>query len=261
MNASTPDRPLPDRPFFELSGFKFRLWPIILAAVLMQAMLWPAREAARWLFKQYPAWFHDQVWAFVGVAEVFQIAVGLLAVLAMRRLLPKADPHLRWPPGRSYIGIALFTGVILAVIMLVADYWPQLLAHEAPQGGYEMTPVGIPGWLAVMLAAGPNEEIVFRGVLVGMLTVLVPGRVRMGRLDLPVGGVIVGLLFGAAHYKSFFIDPLYQAIAQQLYAFGFGLTYVWLMERSRSLLAPMIAHGLSDFLEVGAVMLLTAAWG
>lgn len=47
---------------------------------------------------------------------------------------------------------------------------------------------------------------------------------------------------------------------QQLYAFGFGLTYVRLMERSRSLVAPMIAHGLSDMLEVGAVMLLSVAW-
>jgi membrane protease YdiL (CAAX protease family) len=33
--------------------------------------------------------------------------------------------------------------------------------------------------------------------------------------------------------------------AQQLYAFAFGIVYAWLMERSRSLLAPMIAHGLS----------------
>jgi hypothetical protein len=31
------------------------------------------------------------------------------------------------------------------------------------------------------------------------------------------------------------------------------------MERSRSLVAPMIAHGLSDMLEVGAVMLLSVA--
>jgi membrane protease YdiL (CAAX protease family) len=50
-------------------------------------------------------------------------------------------------------------------------------------------------------------------------------------------------------------------VAQQIYAFAWGLAYVWLMERSRSLLAPMIAHGLSDAVEVGAVMALMAAWG
>jgi membrane protease YdiL (CAAX protease family) len=101
---------------------------------------------------------------------------------------------------------------------------------------------------------------VFRGVLVGMLTVLIPGRVRLGRFELPVSGFIVGLLFSAAHYRSFFDGPLRQAVAQQLYAFAFGLTYVWLMERSRSLLAPMIAHGLGDALEVAAVMVLSLAW-
>jgi membrane protease YdiL (CAAX protease family) len=80
------------------------------------------------------------------------------------------------------------------------------------------------------------------------------------RLELPVSGVVVALLFSAAHVESFFTGPLGQAIAQQLYAFGFGLIYVWLMERSRRLLAPMIAHGVGDMLEVGAVMLLSVAW-
>jgi membrane protease YdiL (CAAX protease family) len=248
------------RPWFEVVGLRFRLWPIVLAGVLMQGLLWPAREAARWIFKHDEAVFHHQVWAFVGLAELLQAGAGLLAVLVLRRVLPRADAHLRWPPGRSDVPLAILVGGVMALIMLIADYWPQLLARTAPDGGYEMTAIGIPGWLAVMFAAGPNEEIVFRGVLVGMLTVLVPGRVRCGRLEVPVSGVIVGLLFGGAHYRSFVVDPLHQAIAQQLYAFGFGLTYVWLMERSRSLLAPMIAHGLSDLLEVGAVMLMSVAW-
>ncbi|SFA71935.1 hypothetical protein SAMN04515620_101323 [Collimonas sp. OK607] len=250
----------PGRPLFQITGFQFRLWPIVLAAILMQAMLWPAREGARWLFKREADFFHHQIWAFVGLAELFQITVGLAAILLMRRWLPQADSNLRWPPARSYVGLALLIGVGMAAIMLVADYWPQLISHTAPRHDYEMTAVGIPGWLAVMFAAGPNEEIVFRGVLVGMLTVLVPGRVRLGQFEIPVSGVIVSLLFGAAHYGSFFSDPLYQAIAQQLYAFAFGLTYVWLMERSRSLLAPMIAHGVGDLLEVAAVMLLSVIW-
>jgi membrane protease YdiL (CAAX protease family) len=251
----------PRRPFFEVTGLKFRLWPILLAAVLMQAMLWPAREAARWVFKHSLDLFHHQVWAFVGLAELFQIVCGLVGVLVLRRLLPQADSHLRWPPGGTYAGLAALVGASMAAIMLVADYWPQLLTLTAPQHSYEMTAVGVPGWLGVMFAAGPNEEIIFRGVLVGMLTVLVPGRIRIGRLDLPFSAVIMGLLFAAAHYNSFLVDPLHQAIAQQVYAFGFGLTYVWLMERSKSLLAPMIAHGLSDTLEVGAVMLLSVLWG
>ena len=70
----------------------------------------------------------------------------------------------------------------------------------------------------------------------------------------------VALMFGLAHWQSFVVDPLHQAIAQQLYAFAWGLIYVWLMERSRSLLAPMIAHGLGNFTEVAIVIALNAAW-
>src|SRR3569623_3253740 len=125
--------PAPRRPFFEITGFRFRLWPILLAAVLMQAMLWPAREAARWVFKHNPDLFGRQVWAFVGLAELFQLICGLLGVLLLRRLLPQAETHLRWPPGRSYVGLAVAIGAAMAAIMLVADYWPQLITLPAPQ--------------------------------------------------------------------------------------------------------------------------------
>ena len=61
--------------------------------------------------------------------------------------------------------------------------------------------------------------------------------------------------------ETFFVEPLHLAVAQQLYAFVWGVTYVWLMERSKSLLAPIVAHGLSDAVEVAAVIALMVAWG
>ena len=78
--------------------------------------------------------------------------------------------------------------------------------------------------------------------------------------DLPVAAYIVALLFGMAHYESFVVDPLHQALAQQGYAFAWGLAYVWLMERSRSLLAPIVAHGVGNFTEVAIVVALGGAW-
>ena len=124
-----------------------------------------------------------------------------------------------------------------------------------------MTPVGVPGWLIVMFGAGPNEELVFRSFLVGLLTVLLPGRVRAGRFEVPLAGVVVALLFAGAHYQSFFHDPLAMAIAQAIYAAGFAIFYVWLMERAESVAAPMLTHGLSDVGEVAATMALMTWWG
>src|SRR3546814_1270019 len=76
-----------------------------------------------------------------------------------------------------------------------------------------------------MITTGLAEETILRGLLVGMLAVLVPGRLRIGSLDLPVAAYIVALMFGLAHWKSFTVDPFYQAMAQQIYAFVCGLIY------------------------------------
>jgi membrane protease YdiL (CAAX protease family) len=249
------------RPFFEVSGLRFRLWPIVLAAVLMQVLLVAGREAARWLYFQGQPLWDGHVSVFLLLAILFQAALGFAAIAAMRRLLPAADANLRWPPGRSYAALALAIGLAMGLTMLIADYWPVMLAGAPPQQSYTTSAFDIGGYLVAMLVTGLAEETIFRGVLVGMLVVLVPGRVRIGRLDLPVAAYFVALMFGLAHYQSFQVDPFYEALAQQLYAFAWGLAYVWLMERSRSLLAPMIAHGLSDAVEVGAVMVLMAAWG
>jgi membrane protease YdiL (CAAX protease family) len=251
---------LPRRSFVDFSGVRFRLWPVLLAAVLMQAVLWPPRELARWI--AHPSvWFHHNVWAFVGLAMVFQTLAGLAGIAVMKRLLPRAPTYLSWPARRQgLIGLALAIGVGMALLMMVADWWPQLIAHRAPDGGYDTSPAGVAGWLTVMACSGLCEEPIFRGLLVGMLAALVPGRVRVGAIDLPLAGVLVAALFGLAHYASFQVDPLWMAIAQQLYAFAFGLIYVWLMERSRSLVAPIIAHGVGDALEVAAVMWLQVAW-
>lgn len=248
------------RPIVELTGFRFRLWPVLLAALLMHAILTAGREAARWLYYQgAPLWDgHPSV--FFLLAILFQAALGLAGILAMRRLLPEAEDNLRWPPGPSLARLALLIGVAMGLVMLVADYWPALLAGTPPDSSYSETPLDTAGYLTGMAITGLAEETIFRGLLVGFLVVLVPGRLRIGAFDLPVAAFIVALLFGLAHWQSFHHNPLHQALAQQGYAFLWGLVYVWLMERSRSLVAPMIAHGAGNFTEVGIVVLLAAAW-
>lgn len=247
------------RPFFQVTDLRFRLWPIVMAAVLMQLLLVPGREAARWLFVQGKPLWDGHVSVFLLLAILFQAALGFAAVAVMRRILPEADAHVRWPPGRTYAGLALAIGMAMGVIMLVADYWPVMLAWARPEQSYTTSAFDIGGYLVAMLITGLAEETIFRGVLVGMLAVLVPGRLRIGRLDLPVAAYLVALMFGLAHYQSFTVDPFYEAMAQQVYAFAWGLAYVWLMERSRSLLAPMIAHGVGDFTEVAIVIVWATA--
>ncbi|MBX7249953.1 MAG: CPBP family intramembrane metalloprotease [Caulobacteraceae bacterium] len=255
----TPSHLASDRPFFEAHGVRLRLWPLVVAALAMQACLVPAREAARWLFRSGPESLHDHVGLFVFLAIVLQGASGLLGIVLMRRLLPAADAHLRRPVRAAWLGQAALIGLAMGLIMLVVDYGGSIVARQAP-GGYSHDPAIAAGWLLAMITTGLGEETIFRGLLVGMLVVLCPGRVRVGGFEIPVAGVLVALLFSAAHYDSFLHDPLAQAVGQQLYAFVWGLIYVWLMERSRSLAAPIVAHGVGNFTEVALVMILNSQW-
>ena len=257
MTSLSPASP---RPTVALSGFRFRLWPILFAALLMEGLLELGRVPARAIYRAGETLWTDHVSIFLLFAIAFQALLGLVAILIMRRLLPAADDHLRWPSGRSYAGLAFLIGIAMGLVMLVADYWPAIAAQTAPDMSYSKYPLDSAGYLLGMITTGLAEETIFRGLLVGMLVVLVPGRLRIGALDLPVAAYIVALMFGVAHWKSFTVDPFYQAMAQQIYAFAWGLIYVWLMERSRSLLAPMVAHGMGNFTEVAIVIALNAMW-
>lgn len=248
------------RPWLHVSGYRFRLWPLVLAAMVMQLCLVPARELARWIFKGGPPHWAEHAGLFVFSALMLQGLCGLVAIAAMRRWLPTADPHLRWPPGDTGIGLATAIGVGMGVVMLVGDYAPELLAGVPPRD-YPIEPGPAAGWLLAMITTGLGEETIFRGLLVGMLVVLAPGRIRMGRFEIPIAGVWVAVLFALAHYQSFLHAPLARAIIQQIYAFAWGLVYVWLMERTRSLVAPIVAHGVGNFVETAIAMALLAAWG
>src|SRR3546814_20248452 len=92
----------------------------------------------------------------------------------MKRLLPAADAHLRWPPGRGYVGLAALIGIAMGLIMLVGDFWPELVSGTAPAAPYALTPVDAAGWLAAMLTTGTGAETLFRGLLGGLLVVPVP---------------------------------------------------------------------------------------
>lgn len=245
---------LASRPFVSFSGVRFRVWPILAAGIIIEPLLMLGREPARWLWRHGPDAWADRPWIFVGLACLFQGVVGVTAILAMRKVLPQADGNLRWPPDRSYAGLAFTIGIGMALIMFLADYGPEL-ARGAPPGDYSTAPLDAVGWIVAVAMAPLGEETIFRGFLVGALAVLVPGRVRIGHVDLPLAAYFVAILFAVVHWRSFIVSPLHLAIAQQAYAVIWGLTYVWLMERSRSLLAPGIAHATGNALEVTFVII------
>ena len=184
-----------------------------------------------------------------------QLLLALIAIAIVRRFVP-ADYGLHWPRGKTYIGAAVGWGILFGVLMTLIDYAPQLLAHTKPDPGFALTPANVCGWLFFEgVYVGPTEEIPFRALLVTYLAATMPGTLRVGRFEMNWAGVIVALLFALLHAANFSLRAWPQALGQQVYAFALGVLYAYWLEKSKSIVAPIIGHNLSDGVEYAILFL------
>src|SRR3546814_11869476 len=102
--------PASPRPIVALSGFRFRLWPILFAALLMEGLLELGRVPARALYRAGETLWSDHISVFLLLAIAFQALLGLVAILILRRLLPAAADPLPLPPGPPLPGLAFLIG-------------------------------------------------------------------------------------------------------------------------------------------------------
>ena len=185
----------------------------------------------------------DRLLPYLYVHHAWMLILALGAIAVVKRFVP-ADYGLHLPRGKSYVGYALFWGVLLGAGTLLIGVW-----HGKPDMGYPLTPANISGWLFFEgVYVGPTEEIPFRALLVSYLAATMPGRIaRVGWVRMNLAGVICALIFALAHLRSFFTGSPLLALEQVSFALLLGLIYAWLLERSRSVLAPAIAHNAVDF--------------
>lgn len=107
-----------------------------------------------------------------------------------------------------------------------------------PKGSFDLQTIG---YLAVMPAL--NEELVYRGLLLGFLNSVFPRKWEFLRAYIGWGVIIVTLLFALLH--GIWLDYRLQlniSIVPLLSAAVSGFIFGWLRERTKSLVFPMIAH-------------------
>jgi uncharacterized protein len=181
--------------------------------------------------------------------HAWQFLLALVAIAVLKRLVP-ADYGLHWPRGRTYIVPAILGGALFGVVMLLVDYAPQLLTRTKPDLGYPLTAANMSGWLLFEgVYVGPTEEVPFRALLVTFLAATMPGRLRLGRFEMNWAGVIVALVFALLHAANFNLRAWPIALGQQIYAFLLGVLYAYWLEKSGSVVAPIVGHNVSDGVE------------
>lgn len=187
-------------------------------------------------------------WLYLQHAGQLVVALALIAVF--KYTLVPADYGLHWPRGKTYIWPAILWGVFFGMLMTVVDYAPNLIAHTKPDSGFPLTPSNIWGWTFFEgVYVGPTEEIPFRALLVTYLAATMPGKLRIGRFNMNWAGIIVAVIFALLHANSFDTRNWPEALGQQFYAFALGVLYAYWLEKSRSIVAPIIGHNVSDVVE------------
>ncbi|MGA7712982.1 MAG: CPBP family intramembrane glutamic endopeptidase [Rhizomicrobium sp.] len=231
--------------------FRLKLIPILVTAALGFAVPYGAAYAAFYCSKI----FHSAsptgpTLSWLYMQHGFQFLVALIVIAVLKFWLVPADYGLHWPRGKTYIWSAVLWGAFFGVLMTVVDYAPQLIAHTKPNPGFPLTPGNIRGWTFFEgIYVGPTEEVPFRALLVTYLATTMPGKLHIGRFNMNWAGVVVALIFALAHASSFDTRNWAEALGQQIYAFALGVLYAYWLEKSKSVVAPIIGHNVSDVVE------------
>jgi membrane protease YdiL (CAAX protease family) len=232
------------------SRFKLKVVPLLVAIAMGFSIPYLAAFAAALsaIFIHSPA-PHGPTLPWLYSQHGFQLAIALIVIAVVRRFVP-ADYGLHAPREKTFIASAILWGAFFGVLMTAVDYAPQLLAHTKPVLGYPLTPQAATGWLFFEgVYVGPTEEIPFRALLVTYLAVTMPGKLHIGRFNMNWAGIIVAVIFALLHATSFDTRAWPQALGQQIYAFALGVLYAYWLEKSKSIVAPIIGHNVSDFTE------------
>jgi hypothetical protein len=171
------------------------------------------------------------------MAVVVEGGLGLIALvvawlfrITLRDMFPPFGPPLVSAIAR---GLLATLPMLVVFWLLVNSNWPMMrqLREQVQWLIEEMFPSrSIAQFATVAVLAGVGEELLFRGAIQSVI----------GNWTTPlIGLVITSLLFGLAHALS----KLYF-----LFAVVVGVFLGWMTLRYNDFVAPMVAHGLYDFL-------------
>ena len=99
-----------------------------------------------------------------------------------------------------------------------------------------------------LVMPGLSEEILFRGLVIGILMISIKSFIKIGKIEIPTAGIIAAVIFAIAHVGINFMpfQIVYYNVGQLIAAFVFGVFYSIIFVKTKSLLAPIIIHNVID---------------
>ncbi len=147
--------------------------------------------------------------------------------------------------------------IVFTFIVIAWNVVPAVMRGSANLGIWgPTTAFNVAAWMFFeWIFAGFCEEVMFRGLLNTRLLRVWPGKWCIAGFTLSHATLATTILFCLAH-----VDPIHLHIywPQLLFAFGLGIYYSTVREKTGSLLNSTLAHGISDGLIVTAIYILHA---
>ena len=169
--------------------------------------------------------------------KIYSIVFALLLLIPLKKIITPDEIGLRLRQNKDSIKFSLIVTVCIFLTALI----PGLLGNK---GVFDTKTLL---YLAIM--PGLNEELIYRGFLLGFMNKLFDKKFRILRTNFGWGAILTSIAFGLLHgfrltenYNIEFNNGM-NIILTGVYGFVFAL----MKEKSGSLAFPIIAHSTIDF--------------
>lgn len=173
---------------------------------------------------------------FCWSGKLYSIIFALILTIPLQNIITPSEIGLKIRQNKKSVRFSLI--FILFFFVLAATLG--LLSKKSSFDGETL--------LFNAIMPGLNEELIYRGLLLGLLNKIFERKFELFNTRFGWGAILTSLVFGILH--GFWINDSYQIqfdfisiISSGIYGFVFAL----IRERSGSLVFPVIAHSTADF--------------
>ncbi len=190
----------------------------------------------------------DGTFMYITIHHIVQMLVALLVIFVIKKK-KNLDFYLNPKMNKTGVLYTIIFSVVILIYVLVSYSVGYKIGSIVPYE-FQLNATNVLGTLGFQLfLSGTSEEILFRAL---PITVLVSLNTTENKKNCLFEILITSLLFSVAHI-SWTIFPFTLSFSwfQLIYAFILGIAYGITYLKSKSVIYPMIMHGLSNFFMIG----------
>lgn len=161
---------------------------------------------------------------------IVELLIAVPVFLAFRKTIMQGEKHILTLPRFLfcflYLGIPFFFHAGM-----------NIFGHEIKSGFGNVLFAGVGAF-----SVGLCEELIFRGVIFNKLQELLSGRKNV----FLVSALVSSCVFGLVHFENLIEQTFISTVMQVYFAFATGLCFCGIYLFSRTLLIPILLHGIVD---------------